>query len=83
MESYQNLYQEMLLTLEPMVYLPFDLSIDFESRQVMNAVADGKPQPSPTSLINFNVYSEMSTEGSSSTSPSLAFSASGEQSTQV
>ncbi len=31
--QYSALYHEMLVTLEPMVHLPFDLSIDFESRQ--------------------------------------------------
>ena len=40
--AFQNLYQEMLLTLEPMTYLPFDLSIDFELRhQAGEAVGVG------------------------------------------
>ena len=48
---YQQLYEEMLLTLEPMTYLPFDLSIDFEIRQAAQAggvtggVASSQLQP--------------------------------------
>ena len=38
---YRQLYQEMLLTLEPMAYLPFDLSIDFEIRQAPSTPAGG------------------------------------------
>ncbi len=34
-QPYQALYQQILVTLEPMVHLPFDLSIDFESRQAL------------------------------------------------
>lgn len=32
-EPFTKLYQQMLLTLEPMLHLPFDLSIDFEAKQ--------------------------------------------------
>ena len=32
-ELFAKLYQQMLLTLEPMLHLPFDLSIDFEAKQ--------------------------------------------------
>ena len=32
-EQFTKLYQQMLLTLEPMLHLPFDLSIDFEAKQ--------------------------------------------------
>ena len=31
---FQRLYQQMLLDLEPMAHLPFDLSINFEAKQV-------------------------------------------------
>ena len=36
-EPFAQLYQQMLLTLEPMLHLPFDLSIDFEARQEKEA----------------------------------------------
>ena len=32
-QPFAQLYHQMLLALEPMLHLPFDLSIDFESRQ--------------------------------------------------
>jgi len=43
----------MLLTLEPMVHLPFDLSIDFESRhkEVRNR-PDEEPMTGKTSIVN-------------------------------
>ena len=34
-EAFSQLYQQVLLTLEPIAHLPFDLSIDFESKHVM------------------------------------------------
>ena len=36
-EPFAQHYQQMLLTLEPMLHLPFDLSIDFETRQEKEA----------------------------------------------
>ncbi len=53
---YQQLYQEMQLTLEPMAYLPFDLSIDFEIRQAAKAGIVASPssllQPQPGGVAN-------------------------------
>ena len=51
--SFRGLYQEMLLTLEPMIYLPFDLSIDFELRQATSpagVAAAGGPGAAETRL---------------------------------
>jgi len=37
-QPYQALYQQIMVAIEPMVHLPFDLSIDFESRAAAEIV---------------------------------------------
>lgn len=67
---YQALYQQMLVTLEPMVHLPFDLSIDFEARQAMERARQPGPEearPSERSPSDVSESSSVSDQSNSLT----------------
>ncbi len=57
--QFSGLYQQILVTLEPMVHLPFDLSIDFESRQASVESVESVRSVESVEIVN-DVISETS-----------------------
>ncbi len=68
-QPYQVLYQQILVAIEPMVHLPFDLSIDFESRvaaEKLGGVA-GSEQDVETKHVTSSPSNDTRTEASVNT----------------